>query len=330
MWLAMSRFLYGALKCLFFSNLLFFAARTANAESCLPGVGCFSEDAKVSVPKMTIIFSKDADLTFDTLSLADGTIFEIGGLHLKLKVRNLDIGGRAVVRTFAPTVVANKPPTPPPVGQGASYDPGPATGGNCAACVGRPGGNGTEGRPGATGVAGQTGGYVAIQILNSMSGELLVDARGQYGGLGGDGGDGGPGGTGEQGGRAQSGLLDCSTGPGYGGRGGAGGDGGKGGDGGNGGDGGIVVLQVPQTVRQAISVMVDGGPGGEGGAPGRGGSGGAGGAGGRGDRLCQGRETERKGERGVDGRPSPSSDIMSLKGAKGSKGRPGTLIELKS
>lgn len=328
MWLANSHFSCRALAVLILSMLLSLEATTANAENCIPGVGCFPADAQVSIPKMTITFSKDADLTLDTLSIADGTIVELGSVHLKLKVRNLDIGGQAVIRTFDPHFVPKK--TLPAVsgGPGESYNPGPGTEGQCSACVGRPGGRGVDGQPGSPGVSGQKGGFVAIQILSRMSGQLSVETRGQNGGPGGDGGAGGHGGTGEQGGRARSGLLDCSTGPGYGGRGGAGGDGGKGGSGGSGGDGGVVVLQVPPTVRPSISVAVEGGLGGDGGAPGQGGAGGDGGFGGRGDHLCQGGEIERRGERGVDGRPSPSSDITSWTGPNGSPGRPGTLIEL--
>ncbi|TWB62908.1 hypothetical protein FBZ94_103607 [Bradyrhizobium sacchari] len=304
------------------------SAPSADPQSCIPDVGCFSAEAKVNIPKIKITFSKDAELTLDTLSLADGAIIEIGTAHLKLRVRDLKIEGRATIRTFDPGFVPQKPATAPTGEPGTSYNPGPATEGRCPACVGRPGGNGADGYAGTQGVAGQKGGYVTLQISEAMIGELSIDTRGQDGGPGGDGGNGGAGGVGEQGGRAQSGVLDCSTGPGYGGRGGAGGDGGRGGGGGNGGDGGVIVLQVPLAARPLIKATSEGGLGGEDGLPGHGGLGGEGGFGGRGDRLCQGREIDRKGERGVDGRPSPKSDILSLTHGKGLDGRPGTLIEL--
>lgn len=307
---------------------LFVRFAHAETDNCIPGLECSDRNAKLAIPNTTISLSRDTDLTFDTLSIAEGTIIQAGSFHFKLKVQVLNIEGQAIVRSFDPNLTLAPPPKAQTGDQGASFPPGPNTEGPCQACTGRSGGRGGDGKPGAPGIAGQNAGAVAIEISVRMSGNLLIDARGQPGGPGGDGGKGGDGGTGEQGGRARSGVVDCSSGPGFGGPGGPGGDGGVGGNGGSGGDGGVAVLRVPQSARPSISVMADEGRGGPEGSPGPGGIGGEGGYGGRGDRLCQGQEADRKGARGADGRPRNDKERASFIGQRGKPGRAGTLVEL--
>jgi hypothetical protein len=145
------------------------------------------------------------------------------------------------------------------------------------------GGNGEPGGRGGKGVNGANAPIVEIWTTE-ISGNLVLDLRGQKGGIGGNGGNGQGGGNGQMGATAATGTdetwlgipnLTCAQKPGLGGDGGKGGNAGCGGDGGDGGNGGTFKLFYTPTVNLAnVTTRLEKGTGGQPGNPGSPGIGG--------------------------------------------------------
>ncbi len=145
------------------------------------------------------------------------------------------------------------------------------------------GGNGKSGGRGGKGVNGVNAPLVEIWT-KEIDGNLILDLRGQQGGVGGKGGNGQFGGNGQCGSTAVPGTdttwlgipnLTCNQGPGLGGDGGKGGDAGCGGDGGDGGNGGTVRVFYTSAVNLAnLTPNLQKGKGGLPGSPGNPGKGG--------------------------------------------------------
>ena len=145
------------------------------------------------------------------------------------------------------------------------------------------GGNGKPGGRGGKGVNGANAPIVEIWTTE-IDGKLILDLRGQQGGVGGKGGNGQFGGNGQMGSTAVPGTDEtwlgvpnpvCKQGPGLGGDGGKGGNAGCGGDGGDGGNGGTVKLFYTSGVNLAnVTTNLTKGLGGQPGSPGNPGNGG--------------------------------------------------------
>lgn len=145
------------------------------------------------------------------------------------------------------------------------------------------GGNGKPGGRGGKGVNGANAPIVEIWTTE-IDGNLVLDLRGQQGGVGGKGGNGQFGGSGQGGSAGVLGTdttwlgipnLTCKQGPGLGGDGGSGGNAGCGGDGGDGGNGGVVKVFYTSGVNlAALQPMLQKGIGGQPGTPGTPGKGG--------------------------------------------------------
>jgi hypothetical protein len=145
------------------------------------------------------------------------------------------------------------------------------------------GGNGAAGGRGGKGVNGVKAPIVEIWTTE-IDGTLVLDLRGQQGGIGGKGGNGQLGGNGQNGSTATEatdttwlGVPNpvCKQGPGLGGDGGKGGNAGCGGDGGDGSDGGTAKLFYTSTVNLAnVVTKLQKGVGGKPGDPGNPGQGG--------------------------------------------------------
>ena len=150
---------------------------------------------------------------------------------------------------------------------------------------------------------------------NQISGQLLVDLRGQNGGNGADGAPGAAGQRGLPGSPGVSAVFDCRQGGGNGSAGGDGGRGGRGGSGGRGGAGGnLILVGVPEKEIEKVAFKLDGGLGGKSGAGGPGGPGGLGGEGGSGSGFCSG------GQPGPGGRPGQPGEA-GVTGDAGAKGQ---------
>lgn len=187
---------------------------------------------------------------------------------------------------------------------GQDGQPGNAGASGGLGSAGAPGGSGQDG---ASGEPGSPADSITVRISGELSAKLTINNSGQPGGRGGNGGQGGPGGSGGRGKPSQTGVLDCRSGPGWGGPGGDGGDGGNGGDSGAGGDAGSVVVTAGSISTEGrVRVTALGGSSAE---PGRGGSGGLPGAGGP--------EGDARGLCRPAGRRGPS-------GSLGSNGAPGS------
>jgi hypothetical protein len=145
------------------------------------------------------------------------------------------------------------------------------------------GGNGKPGGRGGKGVNGVNAPIVEIWVIE-IDGKLVLDLRGQQGGIGGKGGDGQIAGNGQAGSVAVPGTdttwlgvpnLTCKQGPGLGGDGGKGGNAGCAGDGGDGGNGGTAKIFYTSTVNLSnITPNLQKGKGGAIGSPGKAGKGG--------------------------------------------------------
>lgn len=171
----------------------------------------------------------------------------------------------------------NQGPIPPPDVASPNFPPDPlhvSPGGFPKATDG---GNGQPGGRGGKGVNGANGPLVEIW-LTELDGKLILDLRGQQGGVGGKGGNGQFGGNGQTGSTAVPGTdttwlgvpnLTCKQGPGLGGDGGNGGNAGCGGEGGDGGNGGTAKIFYTNTVNLAnITPNLLKGKGGQPGSPG--------------------------------------------------------------
>jgi hypothetical protein len=140
------------------------------------------------------------------------------------------------------------------------------------------GGNGKPGGRGNKGLNGSNGPIVEIWTTE-INGDLVLDLRGQQGGIGGKGGNGQIGGNGQMGSAGVPGTdttwlgvpnLTCKQRPGIGGNGGMGGNAGCGGDGGDGGNGGVVKVFYTSTVNLAkLKPFIQKGKGGQPGSPGK-------------------------------------------------------------
>jgi len=145
------------------------------------------------------------------------------------------------------------------------------------------GGNGKAGGRGGKGTNGAHAPIVEIWTTQ-IDGKLVLDLRGQQGGIGGKGGNGQIGGNGQMGASAVPGTEEtwlgipnpvCKQGPGLGGDGGKGGNAGCGGDGGDGGNGGTLKLFYTSGVNLAnVMTKLQKGVGGQPGSPGNPGAGG--------------------------------------------------------
>ncbi|ANY85539.1 hypothetical protein BB934_45815 (plasmid) [Microvirga ossetica] len=285
------------------------------------------------LPKGEFVISEDTTLSYDKLTVPDGTIITTNGNDFDLQIRQeLIIQGSTVIRSFAPTHVPDAPPQAATGGPGRSYERGPNTEGATVATKGNDGGQGMPGQTGQPGVAGDDAGFITLRFDPGAraDGRLIVRNTGGIGGIGGVGGQGGPGGDGQQGGRGKDGIVDCASGPGNGGNGGDGGPGGLGGRGGDGGRGGTIVVQTSAPANpppgsmtildwlQTVEMSVDGGTPGQPGPGGKGGNPGQPGYGGRGSHHCQGKEADRMGAPGKPGK----NETAGLSGAnKGPNGR---------
>jgi hypothetical protein len=146
--------------------------------------------------------------------------------------------------------------------------------------------NGGDGKPGGRGGKGVNGANAPIVEIwtTEIDGKLVLDLRGQQGGVGGKGGNGQLGGNGQMGSTGVPGTDEtwlgipnpvCKQGPGLGGDGGKGGNAGCGGDGGDGGNGGTVKLFYTSGVNLAnVTTNLTKGKGGQPGTPGNPGKGG--------------------------------------------------------
>lgn len=277
------------------------------------------------LPKGEFTLLEDTSLTYDKLTLSDGTIITTNGKDYDLLIRQeLVIQGNAIIRSFPPTRVPSAAPEAAMGGPGRSYDRGPNTEGAPVATKGNDGGQGLPGQTGMPGANGEDAGFITLRFEPGAKGQgkLVIRNHGGVGGPGGKGGQGGPGGDGQQGGRGEDGVVDCASGPGNGGNGGNGGPGGLGGRGGDGGRGGTIVLQAAsKTIEdwiESAELFVDGGTPGQPGPGGRGGNPGQPGYGGRGSHRCQGKEADRMGAPGQPGK----NETAGLSGAnKGPNGR---------
>ena len=145
------------------------------------------------------------------------------------------------------------------------------------------GGNGKPGGRGGKGVNGANAPIVEIWTTE-IDGKLVLDLRGQQGGVGGKGGNGQIGGNGQMGSAGVEGTDTtwigvpnpvCKQGPGLGGDGGKGGNAGCGGDGGDGGNGGTAKLFYTSSVNLTnVTPNLLKGKGGQPGSPGNPGKGG--------------------------------------------------------
>nr|WP_140896180.1 collagen-like protein [Pseudomonas caspiana] len=189
---------------------------------------------------------------------------------------------------------------------GQDGTPGTGAGGN--------GGNGSDGGSGLKGEAGFAPGTVRVETA-AFEGRLTVTTSGGAGGNGGAGGAGGNAGNGGQGEPSQTGILDCTSGPGTGGHGGDGGSAGSGGDGGTGGAAGNTYIQVKDSFTGQLETIAKGGSGGSEGAPGEPGNAGAGGPEGQTNGLCH-----SAGRNGAPGRPGAIAGVSSP-GAAGADGK---------
>jgi hypothetical protein len=170
---------------------------------------------------------------------------------------------------------------------------------------GADGTSGSDGQTGNPGYPGRNAPTLYIFAKRVEGGPIIVDLRGQDGGVGGQGQPGGDGGLGRAGRQAVSGVVDCRSGGGTGGNGGKGGAGGKGGPGGRGGNGGtlivgssIALIEKSKAIFQVNITPGKGGPGGEGGP---GGNGGVAGQGASANGLCSAGVAGSPGIRGGDG-----------------------------
>lgn len=294
-------------------------AASDSASNCLPGLPCSDRRARVAFPRTVISLGADTYLEYESLTISDGTVIQTNGFSLTIRSEVFRLEGTVYIRSFDPNFVSPVPAAPANGFAGASQNPGPDTEGPCQTCNGAAGLAGGAGANGVQGVSGRDAGKIQIGVTQKAEGKLVITNDGFAGGPGGPGGQGGRGGAGQQGGRARSGIIDCSSGPGVGGQGGSGGNGGSGGDGGRGGDGGVVVIQAPPGSNLEVKATVRGGVGGDGGVGGAGGLGGPPGFGGRGDRLCQGKEADRRGPPGEPG-------VAGTQGRKGEPGRSGVIV----
>jgi len=145
------------------------------------------------------------------------------------------------------------------------------------------GGSGKPGGRGNKGVNGVNAPIVEIWVTE-IDGKLVLDLKGQQGGIGGKGGNGEIAGNGQAGSVAVPGTdttwlgipnLTCKQGPGLGGDGGKGGNAGCGGDGGDGGNGGTAKIFYTSAVNLAkVTPNLQKGKGGQPGSPGIAGKGG--------------------------------------------------------
>lgn len=185
--------------------------------------------------------------------------------------------------------------------------------------AGEAGARGTEGQSGGNGEPGVASGPVAIEAT-TFEGRLSVLASGGDGGDGGRGGNGGNGGNGARGEASRPGVIDCASGPGWGGRGGDGGAAGRGGDGGPGGSAATVSFRIKESFSGSIEALAKGAAGGRAGLAGSPGQRGVGGPEGEARGLC--RPAGRNGANGADG----ASSAAGVQGQNGSAGR--ILVDL--
>lgn len=188
--------------------------------------------------------------------------------------------------------------------------------GRGGAGAGEAGARGTDGLSGANGESGLATGAVAIEAA-VFEGRLRVSVSGGAGGNGGRGGNGGNGGNRSRGEASQPGVVDCASGPGWGGRGGDGGAAGRGGDGGPGGSAATVSFRIKDSFSGLIEASAKGGAGGRGGLAGSPGQGGAGGPEGEARGLC--RSAGRTGANGTTG-------MTSSAGTQGQSGADGRIL----
>lgn len=278
-----------------------------------------------TLPKGEFTLTDNIDLSYDKLTLSDGTIITTNAKEFKLLIRQeLTIEGNAMIRSFAPTHVPDAPPQAATGDPGRSFERGPHTEGADVATKGNDGGQGLPGQTGTSGSTGDDGGFIILRFdpAAKAQGKLIVYNTGGIGGPGGAGGQGGPGGDGQQGGRGDDGPVDCAHGPGNGGNGGTGGPGGLGGRGGDGGRGGTIILQSgSKSINdwlETADLFVDGGTPGQPGLGGKGGEPGEPGFGGRGSHHCQGKEADRMGKPGQAGKDNTSGLAGANKGPDGS------------
>lgn len=249
--------------------------------------------------------------TVDLLSLDRPTLLDWSQRQAKEIVTNgyrLEINARSIdsdisIRSFDSTAAPGRPGSP-----GASGVNGDMQ---------QAGSSGQAGEPGGKGETGRSASEIIVRVSGQIAGSVRIANDGQIGGDGGPGGQGGPGGAGGRGAPARQGLLDCRSGPGFG---GAGGDGGVGGPGGPGGDGGkagqVEVVASSRSQGAKIEVSASGG------APGKPGAGGKGGIAGRGGPEGALRDLCRPaGRAGQSGRTGPNG----TSGAKGSAGASATV-----
>jgi hypothetical protein len=145
------------------------------------------------------------------------------------------------------------------------------------------GGSGKPGGRGGKGVQGANAPIVEIWVTE-IDGKLILDLKGQQGGIGGKGGNGQIAGNGQAGSVAVPGTDTtwlgvpnpvCKQGPGLGGDGGKGGNAGCGGDGGDGGNGGTAKIFYTSGVNLVnVTPNLQKGKGGQPGSPGTAGKGG--------------------------------------------------------
>ncbi len=173
--------------------------------------------------------------------------------------------------------------------------------GRAGAGAGEGGTRGTDGQSGLNVDPVLATGTIFIEAA-AFEVRLRVSVSGGAGGNGGRGGNGGNGGSGARGEASRPGVVDCSSGPGWGGRGGDGGAAGRGGDGGAGGSAATISLRIKSSFSGSIEASAKSGAGGRGGLAGSPGQGGAGGPEGEARGLC--RPAGRNGASGTAGTTS--------------------------
>jgi hypothetical protein len=146
--------------------------------------------------------------------------------------------------------------------------------------------DGGSGKPGGRGNKGTNGVNAPIVEIwtTQIDGHIILDLKGQQGGVGGNGGNGQIAGNGQAGSVAVPGTDTtwlgvpnpvCKQGPGLGGDGGKGGNAGCGGDGGDGGNGGTAkIFYTPSVNLSNVTPNIQKGIGGQIGSPGKAGKGG--------------------------------------------------------
>jgi hypothetical protein len=244
------------------------------------------------------IGSASEEWTVKNITFKPGATIYIGSSNLSLTVEGL-----LTPETNYGMIFGSFPPTEKKATKG--NDGGTGGLGPTSPLPASAGGQGGKGGDGYPGVNGIRSGNLTLRLHRLPTLSFSVSLKGQDGGDGGSGGTGGGGGTGQKGRPGDSGAFGCNRGGDNGGAGGRGGDGGAGGIGGLCGAGGLLLVLVPEALKEKMqdAITIDRTPAvsGANGRAGAGGPGGQGGQGGDGNGFCGGGNAGASGGQGNPG-----------------------------